>query len=143
MKVCGTSNLTDDVGRLPHRAARLLDHLRLRGASVTLATALWTLAQKQRAITWGPHKSSRGEREFVHNEIHDFCTQGYWIVLPFSVVQHWPSLRISPLGVVPQRNRRPRLIVDYTFSALNQETVKLPPTKQCNSDGHFSAFSPR
>ena len=48
-------------------------------------------------------------------------------MLPFSVVQDWPALRISPLGVVPQRNRRPRLIVDYTFSAVNPDTIKFAP----------------
>ena len=35
--------------------------------------------------------------------------------------------RISPLGVVPQRDRRPRLIVDYSFSNFNEETVPLAP----------------
>jgi hypothetical protein len=29
--------------------------------------------------------------------------------------------------VVPQRDRRPRLIVDYTFSGVNPETVKMAP----------------
>ncbi len=123
----GVSNLTNSVGRLPHRAARLLNHLRQRGASVTMATAPWTSAWKQQAIIRGPYKSSQGEREFVHSEIHDFCKQGYWTVLPFSMVQDWPSLRISPLGVVPQRNRRPRLIVDYSFSSVNLDTIKLAP----------------
>jgi hypothetical protein len=94
---------------------------------VPVSTAPWTLAQKQKAISRGSHKSSQGKREFVHGKIHDFCQQGYWIVLPFSVVQDWPALRISPLGVVPQRNRRPRLIVDYTFSAVNPDTIKFAP----------------
>ena len=57
----------------------------------------------------------------------DFCRQGYWIVLPYDMVRHWPALRVSPLGAVPQRDRRPRLIVDYSFSNVNQETVLLSP----------------
>lgn len=60
-------------------------------------------------------------------EMLDFCAQGYWIVLPFDDVQAFPQLRISPLGVVPQRDRRPRLIVDYTFSGVNQDTLPLAP----------------
>jgi hypothetical protein len=34
-------------------------------------------------------------------------------------------LRISPMSVVPQRARRPRLIVDYSCFDLNRETLKL------------------
>ena len=75
----------------------------------------------------GPHQSSDGEREFMAQEILDFARQGYWLVVPYSVVADWPNLRISPLGVVPQRDRRPRLIVDYTFSNVNGETITLSP----------------
>jgi len=64
---------------------------------------------------------------FVEEEMVDFMRKGFWIVLPFDAVQHLPNLHISPLGVVPQRNRRPRLIVDYTFSGLNAATIKLAP----------------
>ena len=67
------------------------------------------------------------ERDFVYAEMTEFCNQGYWLVLPYSAVQHLPNLRILPLGVVPQRNRRPRLIVDFTFSGVNQDTVPLAP----------------
>jgi hypothetical protein len=58
----------------------------------------------------------------------DFCAQGYWAVLPYcSAVRHWRNLRGSQLGAVPQRDRRPRLIVDYSFSEVNAETVPLAP----------------
>lgn len=60
-------------------------------------------------------------------EMLDFCEQGFWTVLPLSVVLALPHLRLSPLGVVPQRNRRSRLIVDYTFSGVNDETARLAP----------------
>ena len=52
---------------------------------------------------------------------------GHWLVLPYSSGRHATDLRISPLGVVPQRDRRPRPIVDYTFSGVNEATVKLAP----------------
>ena len=57
----------------------------------------------------------------------DFCEQGYWAVLPYAIVRQWKGLRISPLGVVPQRDRRPRLTVDYSFSGVNEDTVPLAP----------------
>lgn len=50
------------------------------------------------------------------------------MVVPYHAVQHLPNFRISPLGgVVPQRNRCSHLIVDYTFSGLNVETLPLAP----------------
>jgi hypothetical protein len=57
----------------------------------------------------------------------DFCKQGYWVVLPYEAVSTLPHQRISPLGVVPQRDRRPRLIVDYTFSNVNGNTLQWAP----------------
>lgn len=123
----GRSNIPSAVGQLPHKAARLLSHLGKRGASVPLATRPWTSDQLEEALRRGPNQSYQGERAFVAEEMLDFCNQGYWIVLPFDEVTNLPGLRLSPLGVVPQRDRRPRLIVDYTFSGVNGEIVSLAP----------------
>ena len=53
--------------------------------------------------------------------------KGFWIVLPESVVKRLPGFRVAPIGVVPQRDRRPRTIVDYTFWGQNVETLALNP----------------
>ena len=126
-QVRGRSNISPEVEKIPHRAARLLNHLRRRGASVLTATTPWSATRCDHAMVRGPHKSATLETAFVCTEIMDFCSQGYWVVLPYDDVRHWPTLRISPLGVVPQRDRRPRLIVDYTFSNVNEDTVPLAP----------------
>jgi hypothetical protein len=42
-------------------------------------------------------------------------------------VRHLPNLRLSPTGVAPQRDRRPRPIVDYTFSKVNESTISRAP----------------
>ena len=123
----GRTQMADGVRAVPHKAARLLDYLRRKGASVVMHTSPWTVAQVQHAALRGSHKSARDHTEFVCEELLEFCAQGYWLVLPFTAVQHLTKLRLSPLGVVPQRDRRPRLIVDYTFSNVNQETVRLAP----------------
>jgi hypothetical protein len=34
---------------------------------------------------------------------------------------------ISPIWVIPQRSGRPRIIVDYTFFLLNDESIKMAP----------------
>lgn len=95
-----------------------------------MSTAPGTRQQRDDALRRGPHKSSqRSEREFVSAEMVDLCRQGYWMVLPYSTVAAWPMLPISPLGVVPQRDRQPRLIVDYSFSQLNADTLRLAPAE--------------
>ena len=114
--------MADGVGKILHKAARLLDYLRRNGAGVVMQTPPWTAALR------GSHKSARDHAEFMCEELLEFCAQGYWLVLPLlEVLQHWQKLRLPPLGVVPQRDRRPRLIVDYTFSNVNQETLHLTP----------------
>ena len=123
----GRSNIAPTAKALPHKAARLLGHLGARGASVTMTTLPWSSERRAQALARGPHKSSQGEREFVSEQMLDFCRQGYWLVLPYAEVAGWPHLRISPLGVVPQRDRRPRLIVDYSYSTVNKETIQLAP----------------
>ena len=128
-EVRGASNITEGVAQIPHPTARLLHHLRERGASVPLSMAPWSREHCDQAMERDPHQSLHGEREFVAQELLDFCEQGYWIVvLPYRVaVDLLPGLRVSPLGVVPQRERRPRLIVDYTFSGINAETLPWAP----------------
>ena len=97
---------------------------------MVMASQPWSLATRDAAVQRGPHKSAHDHREFVvFEEILDFCAQGYWAVLPCSHVRDWPGLRVSPLGVVPQRDRRPRLIVDYSFSNVNADTVPLAPNE--------------
>jgi len=63
----------------------------------------------------------------VRTELAEFVERGYWTVLPYRLAQHLPNLRLSPLGVVPQRERKPRLIVDLTFNGVNADTVKTAP----------------
>ena len=50
-----------------------------------------------------------------------------WTLLPAALVTELQQLRLSPLGVIPQHDRRPRTIADYTFFHVNQDTVPLGP----------------
>ena len=49
------------------------------------------------------------------------------LLTEFCHVRNLPNLRISPMGAVPQRERHPRIIVDYSFSNVNQEAEKGAP----------------
>jgi hypothetical protein len=50
-----------------------------------------------------------------------------WTLLPARIVLNELQLRLIPLGVVPQRDRRPRTICDYSFFGVNHETIALSP----------------
>jgi hypothetical protein len=56
-------------------------------------------------------------------------SKGQWLVLPYSSVHDLPGLRISPPGVVPQREQRPRWIVDYSWWKVNHDTLPLAPVE--------------
>ena len=125
------SNFHPEISQLRHKAARLLNHLHKRGANVTLATPPWDEERLNSTIQRGPHKSATEYVDFLKEELLDFVQKGFWMVLPLKLLKKYPSLyknlRVSPMGVVPQRARRPRIIVDYSYFGLNQETLKMAP----------------
>ena len=125
------SNFHPQVKKLRHKAARLLDHLHKRGANVTLSTPPWDDAHLENTMRRGPHKSAVEYSDFLQEELLDFVQKGFWMILPVRLLKKYPmiykNLRVSPMGVVPQRARRPRIIVDYSFFGLNDDTVKMAP----------------
>ena len=125
------SNFHPKVKLLQHKAARLLDHLRKRGANVTISTPPWDEARLEATMERGPHKSADEYVDFLREEFLDFVQKGFWLLLPYKLLKKYnflyKNLRISPLGVVPQRARRPRIIVDYSYFGVNDETCKMAP----------------
>ena len=115
------------VQNLPHPAAKYLGHLRNIGAPIQCLTPDWTLSRRDDAAQRGSHQSARHYIAFSESEMADMIRKGYWVVLPYSVVKDLPNLRLSPMGVVPQRERRPRTIVDYSFSGINHEAARGAP----------------
>jgi hypothetical protein len=116
--------------RLPnvqHPATHLLRHISSRGAPVVITTPPWPAHRTAAAVSRGPHKSALEYQDFLRTEMADMMRRAFWTVLPYSRVKHLKHLRVAPFGVVPQFDRRPRPIVDYSFSGLNHETLKLSP----------------
>jgi hypothetical protein len=70
----------------------------------------------------------------------EMVQMGFWIVLPYSAVRHQTQLKLAPLGVVPQRDRRPRPIMDYTFNGVNQHPYRSLPSTQCNLEPPSNDF---
>lgn len=116
-----------DVGKLDHPASRLLLHYKKHGAPVKCHGRDWDKSLIDKALRRGPHRSCFEYIDFLEEEFVDMINKSQWIVLPFEDVKDLPGLRLSPPGVVPQRGRRPRWIVDYSFWGVNQDTLPLAP----------------
>jgi hypothetical protein len=89
----------------------------------------WSFAQKAEALTRSPHQSALQHIPFICQEFVDMIRKGQWTLLPARLVLDDLQLRLSPLGVVPQRDRRPRTISDYCFSGINHKTLALFPAE--------------
>ena len=92
-------------------------------------TREWSEEHIREAIQRGPHKSATEHVEFLRTEFVDMIQKGHWTLLPASLVEKLLGLRLSPLGVVPQRERRPRTICDYTYFGVNDETIAGAPVE--------------
>jgi hypothetical protein len=120
---------TDDLASIPHPAAPYLRTLATHGVPAPSHSPPWTKQQLQTVLNRGAHVSAkRLYREFLFEDILDMVQKGYWTVLPFSAVQHLTHLKLSPAGVVPQRSRRPRPIMDYSFTGVNPQSLPISPT---------------
>ena len=117
-----------DLTTMKHPAKRLLQNYKTRGVPVKFTTAPWPLDKIQHAIERGPHRSCLEHIEFLHEEFSDMINKSQWVVLPYYQVKHFPNLRLSPPGVIPQRGRRPRWIVDYSWYDVNNDTLPIHPS---------------
>jgi hypothetical protein len=120
------SEFVQNLHSLCHPAASLLASMQQDGVPVRLSTAA-TTSETDAAVERGPHQSARQHIEFLQQEFSNMERKGHWVTLPYSAVRELPNLRVSPMGVVPQRERRPRTIVDYTFSGVNADTIPEAP----------------
>jgi hypothetical protein len=55
--------------------------------------------------------------------------KGQWTVLPASLSHKLKGVRKSPVGIVPHRDRRPRMIVDYSFYDVNEDMASVAPNQ--------------
>ena len=59
--------------------------------------------------------------------MRDFVKKGVWIVLPLEDAVGLNGLRLSPVGLVPQWDLRDRIVIDYTWSGVNEAAWRLSP----------------
>lgn len=108
-----------------HPAKHALLQYRKHGVPVKFRTKAWNKDRVDAALQRGSHRSCLEYLDFLEEEFTDMMRKGQWVVLPYEDVKDLPNLRLSPPGVVPQRERRPRWIVDYSFYDINEETLPL------------------
>ena len=116
-----------EVETLPHPAATLLSNYKRDGVPVEMLGEQWSRGQKTAALERGSHKSARQHREFLRGKYTDMVKKYHWVLLPARLVKDHPELRLSPLGVVPKHERRPRKISDYSYFGVNDDTKPLAP----------------
>jgi hypothetical protein len=105
----------------------------------------WSWSTIEAAVARGPHRSATENENItlVHEDIQYQVDAGFCKVLPWKEVQRLrpKNLKISPIAVVPQKDRPGRIILDLSFpvypdnkrnqkpiqAGVNDTTAKLAP----------------
>jgi hypothetical protein len=128
LRLSTTHSVHPLIHSIPHPSATYLAHLATTGVPAVIPTQ-WTSAQLYHAYNRGPHPSvATTYATFLVEDMFDYTNMGFWTVLPFDAVKHYKQLKLAPAGVVPQRDRGPRPIMDYSFFQTNQTCLPLAPT---------------
>ena len=78
-----------------------------------------------RAIRYGAHSSTTKETTFVRKELQEQAQAGHIALFPLRAVIHLPKLWLYPLAAIPQRDRKPRLIYNFSWSGLNKAVTQV------------------
>ena len=65
--------------------------------------------------------------EFIYTELSKQVQAGHVTVSPLEAVNYLHTMWLSPVTVIPQKGRRPRLIFDFTWIRLNDILKRLSP----------------
>lgn len=88
----------------------------------------WDMEKLEAALAQGPHKSalSKESIELVEEDVAYQVKAGYAEVVEWEELRRTrpPKLKISPLAVIPQANRRGRMILDLSFPVIRQTQGK-------------------
>jgi hypothetical protein len=122
-----TCNIAPGVKHIYHPAATILHQYKKSGVPVIMNISQWPAAKIDSTIKHGPYTSALKELLFLRQEFAAMMRKVQWTVLPASLARKLKGIRISPVGIVPQRDRRPRTIVDYSFYDVNDDNVTIAP----------------
>jgi hypothetical protein len=124
-KIRGKSYLSTNIDNIPHTARAYLQQLRDQGIHVPLDNAPWDAERISLSAEHGAHPSATLHQNFLCREFTDFIEAGFWVVLPLEQLCTLPDgdLRLSPMAVKEEFNRRPRVIIDHTWFGVNEHTI--------------------
>ena len=123
----GRTIFSHSLQHLRHKAKPLLQHYKKHGMPVLISSTPWPFHKKDAAIQRGNHPSASAFAQFLREEMGEMCSKGMFIVVPCDEVGSLPQLRLLPIGCVPQRDCCPWIIIDYAFSSVNTDTLKMAP----------------
>ena len=103
--VHGRSYLAQTIDHIEHPARKLLQDYLDNGAPVIVNEPPWSPERIQECIRRGAHPSAIEHKDFLRDEMADFCERGFWAVLPLEAVEHLEQLKLSPSAVKPERTR--------------------------------------
>ena len=88
----------------------------------------WAWATIEMAVEQGAHKSATSDESIalVKEDVEYQVKAGYVEVILWKELRRLcpKQLKISPLAVIPQRNRRGRMILDLSFAVRARQTRK-------------------
>ena len=79
------------------------------------------------AIRYGTYVSANKEVKFINSDLDEQMQAGHVTVFPLEAVNYLHNLWLSPVAVIPQVGRRPRLIFNFTPSGRNEVSKRLDP----------------
>ena len=92
---------------MQHPAKHLLQHYQINVVPVMFHNEPWSQEKLDAAMKRGPHKSANEHVEFLCEDFLYMIDKSQWIILPYDKVKELKGLRLSPPGVIPQRNQCP------------------------------------
>ena len=117
-----------------HPEAPLIRHTAEHGVLIALPRVV-DEEEKEAAIRYGTYASANKEAEFINAELDDQVQAGHVTVLPLEAVNYLHNLWLSPVAVIPQVGRRPRINFYFTWSGLNDVSKRLAPMKAMRFGG--------
>ena len=86
---------------------------------------IYTEAERLMVLSRSPHRSAIEHAPFLRRKFTSMVKKRQWAVLPYSMAKLLPGLRLSPPGVKEERDRRPSWLGNYSFNAMNAQTLPL------------------
>ena len=91
--------------------------------------------ENEAAIRYGDNVSANKEAEFINAELDEQVQAGHVTVFPLEAVNYLHNLWISPVAVILQVVKRPRLIFYFTWSGINDVSKRLAPMEAMRFGG--------